>query len=203
MIKILSKSGDSLADMYDVKGSIAGIEQLNSREVSLVHEMGATLFSERFSGAIRRTSSGAIAQNLNWNNVLLDLPAGPFRIFGVAVFIDTSAAITMASIAVQDPNGREVPIWSWDILDDVETRVRFSNDGAAVAATIFLRPTRNMESIPHLMAGTGQPQRVPNIAFRGQMAAFGGGTAECTALIHIGLSRVAGISSRGLPIPSW
>ena len=45
MVKILSQAGISLADLYNVEGSIAGIEQLDTRELPIVHEMSGTIFS--------------------------------------------------------------------------------------------------------------------------------------------------------------
>jgi len=203
MVKILSRSGDSLADMYDVAGSIAGIDQLDSREVSLVHEMGDTLFSERMSGFIRRFASGDVAQNLVWNNVVEDLPSTPFRIYGVTVFVDATSRVVFCSMAIRDPlNNREQPIWAWDSALDPEMQVRFSDDGS-VGQSIFLRPLEPIASIPLMGTGTRQPQHQSSLAFRGATSGFGAGTVEAVALVHIGFSQVGGLSSRGLTVPSW
>jgi len=204
MVKILSRSGTSLADTYDVVGSVAGIEQLESREVSLVHEMGQTLFSERFSTFMRRGLSGAILQNVTFNFLLNDLPSVPFRILGIAVFSDAIARVAMASVALRDPvTGREIPIWAWDAVIDPEMRVRHEDDGGGVVQAQFLRPLQPLGQVPHLTAGSGQPQRVPDVAFRGASTGFGAGTVSVTMLLHIGFSQTGGISSHGLPIPSW
>lgn len=204
MVKILSQTGMSLADIYDVVGSVAGVEQLESREVTLLHEMGATIFSERYSQFIRAGSSGAIAQSVNFNVVLNDLPSFPFRILGVSVFADAAARVALASVALRSAsNDREIPIWIYDFNVDVEVLVRHSLDGAAVVNTTFLRPTQLLEAIPAMAAGLTQPQRVNEIAFRGQAIAFGAGTVTVRMLLHLGFGQVGGISSRGLPIPSW
>ena len=204
MVKVLSQSGNSLADMYDAEGSIAGIEQLETRELPIVHEMGHTLFSERYSSFIRVAESAAIPQSVAFDVVLSDLPAGPFRIFGIAVSGTPASRVALASVAVRDPgNGREIPIWMFDSSSDVEIGVRYSDDGAAVATRNFLRPVQLLEAIPHTQTGVGQPQSVRDIAFRGQSSAFGAGTVVVQALIHLGFSQVGGLSSRGLPVPSW
>lgn len=190
--------------MYDVVGSVAGIEQLESREVQLVHEMGATIFSERVSTAIRRVTTGAIAQDIQFNVFLTDLPATPYQILGVTVFASVAARVTRASVAVRQRNTiREFPIWMWDTADDAEVSLRLVDNGAAVGTVIALRPVQLLEALPHFTTGSGQPQSVPDIAFRGTAASFGAGTVIVTALLHVGFSEIGGISSRGLPIPSW
>jgi len=208
MVKILSQSGNSLADTYDVQGSVAGIEQLETRELPIVHEMGATVFSERYSTFIRSANTGAIAQSTAFNVVLNDLPGGAFRVFAIQVFIDTTARIDIASVAARDRgNDREIPIWIWDSTPDGEVRVRFVNDGAGAANVQFLQPSPANIIIPHMMAGAGQPQFVGDLAFRGTSNAFGAGTVTATVLIHLGFSAIGGVpgntTSRGLPIPSW
>lgn len=203
MVKILSQAGNSLADIYDAKGSVAGIEQLETRELPIVHEMGSTIFSERFSTFIRSISSGAIAQGTAWNAVITDLPNNAFRIFGIRIFISTTARVTLASLAIQQDDGREIPIWTWDDATDIELRARFSDDGAAAGTTQFLQPSPGNVMLPHMMAGNDQPQAIPNLAFRGLTSAFGAGTVTSVALIDIGFGQIGGISSRGLPLPSW
>jgi len=204
VVKILSNSGESLADIYNVVGSIAGIEHLETHTLPIVHEMGGTVFSERFSTLLIRTPSAAIAQNLGFNTILTSLPPFPFRIYGIQVFIDTTARILIASVAVQNPlNERELPIWHWDSAADIETRIAYDDDGAGPLTTIFLQPAAEAVTLPHMMAGTGQPQTTPNLAFRGVSTGFGAGTVQAVLLLHIGFSEVKGLSSYGLPIPSW
>ena len=206
MAKIQSQAGNSLADVYDVEGSIAGIDNLATRELPIVHEMGATIWSERFSTAIRRETPGAISQSSSFNLVISDLPANVFRIFAISVFSGTAGRIQFASVATRDPvNGREIPIWAWQSANDVEMAVRFSDDGGAVATQRFLIPAPGAVTLPHMMAGVGQPQNVRDLAFRGFTEAFGAGDITPVILVHVGFVQVLGLglSSRGLPVPSW
>ena len=204
MVKILSRAGVSLADTYDVQGSIAGIEQLQSEEVTLVHEMGGTIFSERVSGFIRRITSGAIAQNVLWDKVLSDLPAGPFRILGVVVLADTAARTNRAMVAIQQADGeREIPIFTFKVgatgMEEITIRI-VENGQAATDISQLVSP---ITLLPNLCLGGGQPQRTPNVSFRGVSSGFGAGTVELTLLLYIAFSQIGGISSKGLPVPSW
>lgn len=204
MVKILGRAGVSLADVYDVVGSRAGLEQLESREVSLVHEMGQTIFSERFSLFVRRATSGALMQSVNFNIVLSDLPSGAWRILGVMVFADVQGRALLASVAVRDPlGGRELPFWVWDSAGDSDlVRVRMEDNGAGVAQHRVLQPAPALIHLPGLGAGD-QPQSMSEIAFRGSTNAFGAGTVTLTMILQIGFSQVGGLDSHGLPIPSW
>ena len=204
MVKILSQAGNSLADVYDVDGSIAGINQLETHELPIVHEMGNTVFSERLSGSIRRISTGAIAQNITFDIVLTDLPATPGRIFSLAVFNNVTSRVNDVTISIRNVRDeREVPIWNWFQANGVEVTGRLQDDGAAVGNVNLMLSDLNMNGTPSLLVGTDQPQPVDQIAFRGGTQGFGAGTVTITAVIYIAFSQVAGISSRGLPIPSW
>jgi len=203
MVKVLSQAGISLADTYDVEGSIAGIEQLQSEDVQLVHEMGGTIFSERLSGTVRRRTTGAVLQSTAWDQLITDLPVVPFRIAAVAVIADVSGRTSIASIAVRDPiSGREVPIWLWDTTTDLFNDIRIDDDGAGAANIQYLLPT-NRTFYPLTGIGTGQPQSVPDLAFRGSTTGFGAGDVTHTALIYIEFAAIGGISSQGLPVPGW
>jgi len=207
--KILSKSGDSLADAYDVEGSIAGIEELLPRELGIIHEMGGTLFSERFSGAIRRITTGAIAQSTTFGVVIGPTDAGAAaapisRINGIQVIADTIARVNLAAVLVRDPvTERELPLWAWDSSANDSITVRIQDDGAAVANEDLLRPAANSGLLPSILTQSGQPLRVSDLALRGQSNAFGAGTVTITALIYVSFADLGGVSSRGLPIPSW
>lgn len=202
MVKILSRSGDSLADTYDVVGSIAGIEHLESRELTLVHEMGATLFSERFSGALRRISPAATAQGTNFNAVMTGLPAGASRIFALQVFTDDASRLANVVVSLRSAvDSSEIPIWVWDQTNSID--VRFEDAGAGVATLTLLIPETGLSALPNMLVGSGQPQQVEQIAIRGLTTAFGAGTVTVTVLVYLGLSQIGGLSSRGLPIPSW
>lgn len=204
MVKILSQTGNSLADIYDVEGSIAGIEQLETRELPIVHELGATAFSERFSTILLTAVSGAVLQSVGWSALVAGLPSHVCRIIAVRVFIDVTARLDICSLAARDPvSGREIPIWAWDSATDPEITVRFSDDGAGPAATQFLQPAQANTQLPHILAGVGQPQPVSDLMFRGISSAFGAGNLNATVLVYVGFTAVGGLSSRGLPIPSW
>lgn len=205
MSRIQAKAGDSLADVYDVVGSIAGIDELVSKEVHPFHEMGATIFSERLSAAIRRTVTGDIAQSATFDIVLTDLPAGVTRILDVMVVnteTTTVARLDNMNVSARDPtSGREMILWAWDGAISNE---RIVENGQTPASHEILERDGTISSLNlTMMVGEGQPQRVNEIAIRGLTTAFGAGTIELIALIHILFSEVEGLSSRGLPIPSW
>jgi len=204
VVKILSQAGNSLADTYDVEGSIAGIDQLETRELPIVHEMGATVFSERLSGAIRRATSGAILQNTNFDIILTDLPATPSRVLGVTVVTDVAGRVSTAAILIRDAGaGREMPIFVWDSGEQFMV-CRMVENNAAVGTLELLVTSLNLPGFPpSMIIGTDQPQEVDQIAFRGRSTGFGAGTVTITALIYLAFSEVGGISSRGLPIPGW
>lgn len=202
--KVLSQSGISLADSYDVEGSIAGVEELLTRDIILVHEMGSTLFSERASGEIRRVSTGAVAQSTSINVVLTDLPANLTRILGVQVINSVGTSIARIAqgltVSVRDPIvGQEMPIWIWD-LTVADCRIM---DADVVASFELLRSEPVLTYLPSMLYGPDQPQHVGEVAFRGSTLAFGAGTVELVLLIYISYAQVAGISSYGLPIPAW
>lgn len=202
MVKILSRSGDSLADTYDVVGSVAGIEELESREVSLVHEMGGTLFSERFSTAVRRSANDGVLQNANFDFVVTDLPATPTRLLGLQIFSDDASRVLRVAVMVRDAsNFREVPIWVFDGTNSIP--VRFVDDAGAVTLFDVLQPEPSLTMLPIFTGGIEQPQTIDQIAVRGTATAFGAGTVDIRGVFDVAFSQVGGISSRGLPIPSW
>lgn len=209
MVKILSQSGSSLADMYDVVGSVAGIDSLESREVALVHEMGATIFSERFGSAIRRLVTGAVAQNTAFDVVLTNLPNTVVRVFGITVYTDQNVGspsrIVHAAVLVREPiTPRETALWTWDtsVDDDVGLRI---DGGTGVSSRLSLRPVAGMKNLPGMLTGSEQPfpQRVSDLALRGVTSGFGAGTVTITAEVQIGFTQTTALSSRGLPIPGW
>jgi len=201
VVKVLGQAGTSLADVYDVEGSIAGVEQLISAEVGLVHEMGHTLFSERASGAIRRLTSGDILQTITWDITIADLPAGLWRVLGVVVLMDTDR-INYAQVSLRSTSdGREMPLFVWDTANDASNIIRIVEDGTLATWRALVGP---ILQVPNLGIGTGQRQQVgEEIVFRGQSTTFGAGTVEAVALVYLGLTHLAGVSSFGLPIPSW
>jgi len=200
--KVLAKSGDSLADLYDVVGSIAGVEELQSRDVQLLHEMGGTIFSERLSTRILSDTSGAVAQSTAIDTVILGFTTQPLaRILGIFVFVDVTARIADLAVSLEDDAavGQGIPIWVWGGTEDV---VRMVDAGVGVNA-IALVPTAAFNLMPALMLGTPQPERTPNLTMRGNTSAFGAGTVEAIVHTLIAFPALGGVSSRGLPLPSW
>ena len=206
MPKVLAQAGFSLADVYDVQGSIAGVDQLVTEEVHLVHEMGGTIFSERLGGAIIRATTGALNQSTTWDVITTGLPAGIWRVEGVYVQSDTAGRSDRAQVSLRDINaGREFPLFVWDATNDFQSDIRIIENGAAVGNDAALIQTSPVPNLPSLGIASGQrTQRVgEEIAFRGQTTAFGAGTITHTALIYIAFMRLRGVSSIGLPIPGW
>lgn len=205
MSKVLAQAGISLADAYDVEGSRAGVETLLPGEVQLVHEMGATLFSERFNGQVHRVSTGALLQSASWDIELTALPETPTRILGIQVIADVAVRTNMASVMARDPGvNREFPLWVWD--DDtpdlfVQCRMRDEGAAAVVEMLVPLRPPQIQA--PSMIMGIDNRDGVRDIAFRGQTSAFGAGNVTHTMLLFLANARLGGVSSIGLPIPSW
>ena len=203
MVKILSQSGNSLADTYDVEGSIAGIDELETHELGIIHEMGATIASERLSGNLRRGTTGAINASDTWDVLLTDLPAVPTRILGCVVMTDDASRVARAMVAIRDqPNGREIPIFAWDD-NEADLALRIQDNGGAVGILALLQNALSIGTLPNMLIGTDQPQPIDAIAFRGVASAFGAGDVTITFLLYIAFTQVGGISSRGLPVFSW
>jgi len=204
MTKILSRSGVSLADTYDVQGSIAGVEELRSEEVTLVHEMGATIHSERMSSFIRRMTTAAILQSIEWDIVIDDLPRAVWRVLGVSVLADVVDRVNFAQVSLRSDGGqREIPIFVWDSADATRN-VRIVENGGASANLLALVPVFPVQQTPNIGINTGQPQRVGDIAFRGKTLAFGAGTITVIALIHLAFADTgSGLRPNGLPLPGW
>jgi len=202
LTKILSQSGDSLADTYDVEGSIAGIDQLISDDVSLVHEMGSTIFSERVGGQILRLTTGAINQSTAFDIVSVNMPLNVSRIYQTCVVFTTAARLDFVQLSVQNPDGDdEVPFLIWDVNDPVRT-IRIVVAGAAAGNQLAVIP---FYLNPGLIFGTEQrvASQIPNIVMRGSTAAFGAGTETVVALVYLSNAMRGGLSSRGLPLPGW
>lgn len=203
MTKVLSKAGASLADVYDVQGSIAGINQLESDDVSLVHEMGATIFSERLGGSIVVVSTGALGQNTDWN-LALSRGSTPSRILGIGVINNVSGRVSRAqvSLAAVPPLLTDIPIFVWDSVVDIERLLNIQVEGVNVLRNI-LSPNPGHVLLPNLMIGTGQPLVTPQLTFRGRTLGFGAGTVVIEHIVYTVAAGLGGVSSTGLPLPSW
>jgi len=205
--KVLAHAGVSLADSYNIKGGSVGVEELDVKDVKGVHDMGATMFSERLESHLLQIDTGAMAQNFTWGNSLITIPDGPNRLVGLSVLSDTAARITNCAVSLRDAQSlRELPIWVWDINDDAESPFPWSDDGDTVAPVFYLRPTTYL--LPTLLTRMGVLMGMPEILFRGLTAGFGAGTVTVFLLMHMAranpLSPGSGApSAHGLPVPSW
>ena len=201
MAKILSKSGDSLADVYDIEGSIAGIEDLQSKDVNLVHEMGGTIFSERLSAQMVLVASSGVLQSVTFTaGVTIPVTS---RLLGLAVVVTLASRITQLSVGIGSPvaiDDTEIPIFVWENADaaqDVEVLI----DGTVESRELLISPGGIFA--PTILMGNDSPRRANIIQLRGETNAFGAGNIAVTVIAHILFPQRGGLSSRGLPIPGW
>lgn len=201
MPKVLSKSGDSLADVYDVKGSIAGIDELLSADVNLIHEMGATLFSERLAARIIRVTAGAIAQSVSFASTFTVLENS--RILGAQIIVTDSARLSRVQLSITSPpniNDQDIPIVAWEAGDPT---VFMSLLDAGVGSTFEGLSSLISNNVPSLLVGSESESPVNLLTIRGIANAFGAGTVTAIGIVHLGFSQPGGLSNRGLPLPSW
>jgi len=205
--KVLSQAGHSLADIYDVAGSIAGIDVLETRELPIVHEMGSTVFSERFSERIFRVESAALAQNTVIDLILTGLPTNIFRILSVIVIVDVTSRIANCAVSLANSGvattRQEIPIWAWDAVN--ESTLRFIENNST-SNNICLNSDAQYDRLPVVGAGSNQArdiQDIRDIRCRGTTSAFGAGTVTVILNVLIAFSERGGLSSYGLPIPGW
>jgi len=217
--KVLSQSGKSLADIYDVEGSIAGVERLETKDVPLMHEMGQTIFSERVRSTILRLPLAVAAnQSANFQAFLSSAGAEiPRRIMSAYILVADGEEdrVSLLTVVVSTFTGvagvsREVPILVWDSVAGDDTRlVRMSENGGAVAnfqlfVSGSLKPRDIMPTM--LVDLPNDPSAVDRIGFRGSTLAFGAGTVTPILLVQTiaaDSDQGTGVSSRGLPLPSW
>lgn len=206
MSDILARAGISLADVYDVRGSVAHVEELLSREVHLFHEMGGTIFSERASGVMNIMTTGAVLQNVNIGVQATGLPTTPMRILGILALVDTAARVDFLSVAAVDSiAGAETdyPIFTWDSAVDGVRDVRHLLAGAGPTNTIMLVPTLGGNYMPNLLLGSTAPAAVSGLTLRGRTTGFGAGDVTVDVVVYLAFADEQGVSSYGLPIPSW
>ncbi len=207
MTKILSRTGFSLADIYDVEGSIAGIEQLETRELAIVHEMGATVMSERFTTRVFRISSGGQLQNVAFNVELITLPETPARLLGVQVITTLASRLARCAVLATDPTlGQDIPLWVFDTTtNDFEAIVM--EDASASVAREILVPRHGMNiNFPTFVGGRRQQDSmVSSVTLAGLTTGFGAGTVTTVALLYLAFPRNDGSrpATPGIPIPSW
>jgi len=202
MPKILSRGGFSLADIYNIRGSKVIIDDLVSEGgVHLFHEMGHTIFAERFQQQIHRTASAAITQSTEFNAVSSNMPQTPTRILGITVITTNVARLSSLVVSLTQSGNREFPIFVWDQTNSVTVRV--VEDGNALATFDSLSNAPGMATMPTMFPGTDQQASIDGMILRGITPAFGAGDVTTIVLLNIALSERASLGSRGLPIPSW
>lgn len=208
MVKILSQSGTSLADIYNVEGSIAGVEQLLSGEVSVVHEMGQLIASERMGGQLLRVAIAGIVASADFAAVLTGINTGVSRFHGVTIITDNASRLERVNVNVRtQPGGRptqtvqEHVVWAFDGTNS--ENIEIVDDGGVQITIAALRGTQEFNNLPCLLTGADQPQLVSEIAIRGTATAFGAGTVDVILIAHVSFGQAEGLGSRGLPIPSW
>jgi len=207
--KILSQAGISLADIYDVEGSVVGLEELDVSDIKGVQDLGPVIHSERLNTFHLIADSGAILQNATWNVELGAFPDSVNRILSIFVLANIAARTSYCSVAIHDPNTVvDHPIWVWDTTDDVESQIRWEL-GAGPQTFFALRPSHDVAGgAPNLLVRTGARWQMPSLFFRGVASGFGAGTVQVRALIQVarpdhGAPPPGAPSSHGLPIPSW
>lgn len=205
MPKIQAKAGASLADQYDVLGSIAGVDELLSKDVSLVHEMGEVLLSERMGTSILQMSTAALVADTNFEITTTTLPDTPTRIMAIECLslAGDINEIARAAVTLQDPSsGREFVIWSFDETNDTEQSVFWSDNGAARSAVNFMLPSINFA--PLLLMRMGVLDDMPTLNFTGRSAAVVGTTVVARVMLYFASpSGGPAGATVGLPIPSW
>ena len=207
-VKILSQSGLSLADQYNVEGSQAPVGPLLSQEgVHLMHEMGQTIMSERLAATFVHTTSD-VPQSTNFTaEIGTPLPNVPMlRVLGIIVNQESSAntQIDHLTILARDDAvfgfHSDMPMWVFDQtnIDDI----RFSPGDGTINGNV-LRPRLEYTRLPFFLVGATQREQVTEIFMQGRTQAFGAGNLEITASVMFAFPRFEGLSSRGIPIPSW
>jgi len=209
--KIQSQSGVSLADTYDVEGSIAGVENLESKDVSLFDEMGGRVFAERLRSFILNISTTAIAQSTTFDISFSGIPDSPNRIIAACLTAPVAGRVAHAALHLSQDTGdtffTDQPIVAWDDAVDPEVICRFALKGANQSNAIVMRPA-GLAFEPLLMTRMAPDFTMPELKLRGKSSAFGAGTIIVTAIVLIARANpettVAGTpSSHGLPVPSW
>jgi len=207
MVKILSQAGTSLADVYNVEGSVGAIDQLRTEEVQLVHEMGGQIHSERLTHFNVVLSPGAVNQSTGFSATATGFPDSINRLLGVLASVPIAEAtrLDVLMLAIVQGPDNEMPIWWWDSANDVEFEIRFALEGAVSAAHSGLQPLHGFQQT--LLSRTGDTQDMASLIIRGVTTAFGAGTVTPSVVVHaLRPDRGApgpGTSSYGLPLPSW
>ena len=203
MGKILTRSGATLADVYDIEGSIAGVEALLTENVTLQHEMGGTILSERLISETRIFQTGDLLQSVNFE-VFEGQPTVHSRIVALSVFADTASRIQRVMVGFFDgQTGGDTtnPIFSFETGTGSDfARVIRVRIGGSLFNIGKLIPT-DAVTVPVFQVGA--PVERQTLSAIGTTTAFGAGTVQLTVIVTRVFPRLEGISSRGLPVPSW
>jgi len=117
------------------------------------------------------------------------------------VLVDTVARVSIAAVMAQSVvQAREFPIWVFD--DNNTDTIRFFENGVEATQNV-LRGRETYSLLPSILATLNQQQAVGGLVLRGNTSAFGAGTVELTLLAFLSFAAQEGLSSAGLPIPSW
>jgi len=204
MSRALGQGGISLADTYDVDGSIVQVDELDAEEgVHLSHEMSTTIWSERAGQVFTQISNGDVLQTVVWDVFSAIGPNVIQRILNIQV-ISEADRIDHCGISLQDPDSeREMPLFVWDSGTDPAVPFRWSRDGGAASQFLLLQPAYNYS--PEMMFRHGANKLTPRLVFRGLSTTFGAGNVEAFALIHLARAEPTDRvnSSFGLPVPGW
>jgi len=207
MPKILSQSGVSLADTYDIEGSIVGVENLETQDVNLFDEMGGRVFSERLQSFFIRPATGDIAQNILFTDITAGgIPDSPNRVLGICV-IATADRIDHVQVSLFAPQTeQDLVIFAWNTATDVTVPILYEDEG--VVTTMFLLSPAYQIIVPAMILRVGVSKAMMEIKMRGLTTGFGAGTVECFAVVHIaraneGNPAAGAPSSHGLPLPGW
>ena len=205
--KVLSQAGFSLADVYDVQGSIVGIEELEVSEVKAVHDLGPQIHSERLTTFIQINETVAVGQNTAFSFLSAGHDDAVARVLGYIVFANVAGRVDRVCVGIQDPDTlREMPFFVWNTANDRESAFEWSEDGAAIAT--FVQFNTLATQLPSLVTRMGINRTMPRFILRGDTSGFGAGTVQIFMAMYIAfpnpVARVPGDpSSHGLPIPSW
>jgi len=204
--KVLGDAGRTLADVYDIDGSIVKIGELDSESVKTVHEMGSTIFAERIEGHILTASTAALAQNVGITASIAGLPKVPtMRLLALMVTVDTTSRVLTCNVSIRGQAqagglAQQMPIWVWDGSN--EDTVRFFIDDVTTNA-LALRAQPEYTFLPNMLIGFPQPVRANSLHLGGFTSGFGAGDVTLTLTAYLALAASPSLGSGGLPIPSW
>jgi len=206
--KVQSQAGVSLADVYDVEGSVAGVEEILSKDVNLFHEMGGEIMSERMHQTVLIATSGNVAQSSNFSRQILNFIDVPTRVLGVAAIGDVAGRMNNVAISIRTTEGSEFPLLVWDDAQDQERIIRYDLDGVGVADMIAYIPDHPILT-PTLLSRDGElTPTMLTFIMNATTSAFGAGNLVASMIVHVmrpsrDTPAAGDARSYGLPLPGW